>query len=104
MDAVFRTSSKDLSAQEVNLSVPGTCYTTILRSVSQTPQLALSRIHDMELARTVNRYIIAALIMLSIWAYVTATSAAPGWIHLLLTAGVFSLIYGIVVKPGDERQ
>ena len=42
--------------------------------------------------------IIAAIIMLAIWAFVTFTTTAPGWIHLLLTMGVFLLIYRIVVR------
>lgn len=40
--------------------------------------------------------LILAVVMLAIWAYVTVTSVAPGWIHILLTAGVFLLIYRIV--------
>jgi len=42
--------------------------------------------------------IIAALVMLAIWAFVTFTTTAPGWIHLLLTLGMFLLIYRIVVR------
>lgn len=42
--------------------------------------------------------IIAAILMLAVWAFVTFTTAAPGWIHILLTLGVFLLIYRIVVR------
>ena len=42
--------------------------------------------------------IIAAIAMLIIWAFVTFTTTAPGWIHLLLTLGMFLLIYRIVVR------
>ncbi|HEY4734819.1 MAG TPA: hypothetical protein VIH53_09765 [Gemmatimonadaceae bacterium] len=42
--------------------------------------------------------IIGAVLMLAIWAFVTFTTAAPGWIHLLLTVGLFLLIYRIVVR------
>jgi hypothetical protein len=42
--------------------------------------------------------IIAAIIMLAIWAFVTFTTTAPGWIHILLTMGMFLLIYRIVVR------
>jgi uncharacterized membrane protein len=42
--------------------------------------------------------IIAAIIMLAIWAFVTFTTTAPGWIHILLTLGMFLLIYRIVVR------
>ena len=45
-----------------------------------------------------DRYIAAALIMLVVWAGVTFTTEAPGAIHLLLTGGVFLLIWRIVVR------
>lgn len=42
--------------------------------------------------------IAAAVLMLGFWAFVTFTTAAPGWIHIFLTIGVFLLIYRIVVR------
>jgi hypothetical protein len=42
--------------------------------------------------------ILAAIVMLAIWAFVTFTTTAPGWIHILLTLGMFLLIYRIVVR------
>ena len=42
--------------------------------------------------------IIAAIAMLVVWAIVTFTTTAPGWIHLLLTMGMFLLIYRIAVR------
>ena len=42
--------------------------------------------------------IIAALAMLIVWAVVTFTTSAPGWIHILLTMGISLLIYRIVVR------
>ncbi|HEX2602520.1 MAG TPA: DUF5670 family protein [Gemmatimonadaceae bacterium] len=42
--------------------------------------------------------IIAAVLMLAIWAFVTFTTTAPGWIHILLTVGMFLLIYRIVIR------
>ena len=42
--------------------------------------------------------IIAAILMLAIWAFVTFTTTAPGWIHILLTLGMVLLIYRIVVR------
>ena len=42
--------------------------------------------------------IIAAIVMLASWAFVTFTTTAPGWIHILLTVGMFLLIYRIVVR------
>jgi uncharacterized membrane protein len=51
-------------------------------------------------------WIIGAVLMLAIWAFVTFTTAAPGWIHLLLTVGLFLLIYRIVVRgtAGVDRK
>src|SRR5437773_1691967 len=43
-------------------------------------------------------WIILSLVMLAIWAFVTFTTTAPGWIHILLTVGMFLLIYRIVVR------
>ena len=42
--------------------------------------------------------IVAAIIMLVVWAIVTFLTTAPGWIHILLTMGMFLLIYRIVVR------
>jgi uncharacterized membrane protein len=42
--------------------------------------------------------IIGAIAMLVVWAVVTFTTPAPGWIHILLTMGVFLLVYRIVVR------
>ncbi len=51
-------------------------------------------------------WIIAAVVMLLAWAGLTFASDAPGWVHLLLTAGVFVLIWRIVVRgtPGGPRD
>ena len=42
--------------------------------------------------------ILAALAMLVLWAIGTFVYEAPGWIHLLLSTGVFLVIYRIVVR------
>lgn len=42
--------------------------------------------------------IIAAIAMLVVWAIVTFTTSAPGWIHILLTMGMCLLIYRIVMR------
>ncbi len=55
-----------------------------------------------------DRYIIVAVVMLLVWAGLTFMTEAPGAVHLLLTGGVFLLIYRIVVrgtgKTGDGRR
>jgi hypothetical protein len=42
--------------------------------------------------------IIAAIAMLVVWAVVTFTTSAPGWIHILLTMGMSLLIYRNLVR------
>lgn len=48
--------------------------------------------------------ILAGIGMLVVWAIGTFAFEAPGWIHLLLTVGVFLIIYRIVVRgtPGVD--
>ncbi|HEY3258186.1 MAG TPA: hypothetical protein VGJ64_04975 [Gemmatimonadaceae bacterium] len=45
-----------------------------------------------------------AIAMLAIWAFVTFTTEAPGYIHLLLTLGVFLLIWRITVRSSTKRE
>ena len=46
---------------------------------------------------------IAAIAMLIVWAVGTFVFEAPGYIHLLLTAGVFLLIWRIVVRGSKKN-
>ena len=48
--------------------------------------------------------LIGAIAMLAIWAFVTFTTDAPGYIHLLLTLGVFLLIWRITVRSSWKRE
>lgn len=47
--------------------------------------------------------ILTAIVMLGVWAFATFTTEAPGWIHLLLTVGVFLLVYRIVVRGSPAK-
>ena len=47
---------------------------------------------------------IAAVLLLAVWAAGTFAFAAPGWVHVLLTAGVFLLIWRIVVRGTPEPR
>ncbi len=48
--------------------------------------------------------LVAAIIMLIVWAVGAFALDAPGWIHLLLTVGMFLLIWRIaVVTAGRSR-
>ena len=48
--------------------------------------------------------IVAAIAMLIVWAVGTFVYEGPGWLHLLLSVGVFLLIWRIIVRgtPGAE--
>lgn len=49
--------------------------------------------------------IISAVAMLIVWAVGALVTGAPGWINLLLTLGVFLLIWRIVVrKPNKSKK
>ena len=76
----------DLSAQEVNLSVPE------LNRRYHRRRAARNRTAVMDL------YLVGAIVMLVTWAVITFTTSAPGIVHLLLTGGVFLLIWRIVVR------
>lgn len=47
--------------------------------------------------------IIAAIAMLVVWGVATFRFEAPGYVHLLLTAGVFLLIWRIVVRGSAKK-
>jgi hypothetical protein len=48
-----------------------------------------------------DRRVVLALVMLAVWAVGTLRNWS-GWIHALLTGGVFLLIYGIVKRSDRE--
>ncbi|MEP6834537.1 MAG: hypothetical protein ABJB74_14175 [Gemmatimonas sp.] len=43
-------------------------------------------------------YIAGAVALLLVWLGLVTTTDSPGWVHLLLTAGMFLLIWRIVVR------
>lgn len=49
-------------------------------------------------------WLIASVAMLIVWAVVTFTSEAPGYVHLLLTLGVFILIWRITVRSSRDTR
>jgi hypothetical protein len=59
-------------------------------------------------ANSVNQFsmdlgIILGVAMLIAWAIGALVYSGPGWLHLLFTAGVFLIIWRIVVR-GDRRH
>lgn len=51
-------------------------------------------------------FIVGAVALLIGWLALVVTTDAPGWVHLLLTAGMFLLIWRIVAKgtPSGPRS
>ena len=48
--------------------------------------------------------LIGSVIMLIVWAVVMFTSEAPGYVHLLLTLGVFILMWRITVRTSRDTR
>lgn len=46
----------------------------------------------------------AGIGLIAIWAIATIMYEAPGWIHLLLTAGVALVVYGVVQSSGTKTK
>jgi len=42
--------------------------------------------------------LVAGIVMLVVWAIAALVMDGPGWVHLLLTVGVFLIIYRIVAR------
>jgi hypothetical protein len=51
-------------------------------------------------------FIVGAVALLIGWLALVVTTDAPGWVHLLLTVGMFLLIWRIVAKgtPSGPRS
>jgi hypothetical protein len=49
-------------------------------------------------------WIVAAVLLLAVWAAGTFAFPAPGWVHLLLTAGVYILIWRIVARSTPKPR
>ena len=47
--------------------------------------------------------ILAGVGLLIVWAVAALVLDGPGWVHLLLTVGVFVIIWRVVVR-GDRRH
>ena len=47
--------------------------------------------------------ILAGVGLLIVWAVAALVLDGPGWVHLLLTVGVFIIIWRVVVR-GDRRH
>ena len=46
--------------------------------------------------------IVAAVIMLVVWAVLTFTTEAPGYVHLLLTIGFFVLFWRVAARGSGK--
>jgi hypothetical protein len=48
--------------------------------------------------------VIAAIAMLAVWGVDNVFFEAPGWVHLLLTVGLFLLLRRIVTRNAARRS
>ena len=96
VSSIYRTHPMDLSAQKVS-SPFRKDVTAHLRCGYNLPagQFTVNEI-------IMDFGILGAIAMLAIWAFVTFTTEAPGYIHLLLTLGVFLLIWRITVRSSRK--
>jgi len=46
--------------------------------------------------------LVAAIAMLAVWGVATVFFDAPGWVHLLLTLGVFLLVWRIISRTPSK--
>jgi hypothetical protein len=94
---VFQTHPKDLSAQKLVPSAPPFLH---LRDPDLARRVgAYSNLSAMQTKSNFTKLAVPlSLVMLAAWAVVTFAYEAPGWVHMLLTGGVFLLIYGIVAR------
>jgi hypothetical protein len=88
----YRTHSRDLLAQKLELFVPFTVPRSNLAFLSKR----VNQMNDASPKRLF--YTLAmplAILMLVFWAIMTFAFSGPGWVHLFLSLGVFLLIWRI---------
>jgi hypothetical protein len=79
------------------------------RAIADTGEHPIARTHGMRtihistLALTMDIGLVAALVMLVVWAIATFVYEGPGWIHLLLSAGMFLLFWRISAMTAGVR-
>ena len=97
----------------VNTDIEPARWTCWLKNVVSSPrsvqypsrgELLTQGTGSSELGQLMDIGLLAGIAMLIVWAIVTFVFEGPGWIHLLLSAGVFLVIYRIVVRgtPGVD--
>jgi hypothetical protein len=92
----YRTHSVDLSAQKLSLSAPQ--FRKVARNVEGRDRV-VNRTRALGAPErnicAVDLGLIAGIVLLIVWAVATFALDAPGWIHALLSVGVFLVIWRI---------
>ncbi len=92
VSSIYRTHPRDLSAQKVSSPFLEDVTAHLRWGYNlRAWQFTVNEI-SMDLG------IFGAVMMIVVWAVIVATSEAPGYTHLLLTLGVFLLIWRITVR------
>ena len=93
ISTTFRTHPEDLSAQKVNLFAP---RKRKLRAPGMTIIYERANLPSTKIEMDFG--IVAAVVMIIVWAVITFTGDAPGYVHLLLTIGFFVLFWRVIVR------
>jgi hypothetical protein len=96
VNRAYRTHPEDLLAQKVSLFVPAVCECRFWYTERQS--LFASQATSMDLV------VIAAIAMLAVWGVAIVFFEAPGWMHVLLTVGLFLLLWRIATRNAAKRD
>jgi len=86
-----------LIGSKTDFSVPSGCFQLVQTSYASSQDRSIREANEMDLG------ILIGIALIVIWAIGALAFEGPGWIHLLLTVGVFVVIWRIVVR-GDRRH
>ena len=87
-----------LIGSKTDFSVPIGCYYFVQKEIYAPAQnRSIREANEMDFG------ILIGIALIVIWALGALAFEGPGWIHLLLTVGVFVVIWRIVVR-GDRRH
>jgi hypothetical protein len=91
-----RTHPEDLLAQKVSLFVPAVCECRF-GYIERQSFLGLK-------ATAMDPVVVAAIAMLTVWGIAIVFFEAPGWVHLLLTVGLFLLVWRIATRNAAKSS
>src|ERR1043165_8563643 len=91
----FSNPPEGLVGSKTEFSVPSSCFYLVQKQVKDQRENGQSISMDLG--------IFVGVAMIVLWAIAALVFNGPGWVHLLLTVGVFVIIWRSVVR-GDRRH